>query len=275
MTLFQSILLGIIQGLTEFLPISSSAHLVLVPHLLGWDIPEGPAFVFDVLVQLATILAVITYFWTDIISITTAFLTGIFQGKPLDNPQARLGWAILIATIPAGIIGFLLKDVVESAFNSPSITAGFLLVTAVILLLAEYIGRQRDPIRVRELSLVDALWIGFFQAAAIFPGISRSGATITGGMVRGLTRPAAARFSFLIAIPIMLAAGVFALVDLLSLPELGDLLPLFLPGFIASAITGFISIRWLLGYLSRHSLVIFALYCAVLSISIFIVDLIR
>ena len=273
MTLFQTILLGIVQGLTEFLPISSSAHLVLVPYLLGWDIPDRAAFVFDVLVQLATILAVITFYWHDLKSITLALMKGVIQRQPFVDPQAREGWAILIATIPAGLIGLMLKDIIELAFNNAVMTAIFLFITALILLLAEYFSRHQNPVHEHEMTWRDALIVGIFQAAAIFPGISRSGATITGGMIRGLRRPDAARFSFLIASPIMLAAGLLATIDLISLPDLDKLLPAFLPGFIASAITGYLSIRWLLGYLSRHSLIIFAIYCTILSGCVILIHL--
>jgi undecaprenyl-diphosphatase len=264
MTVIQSILLGIVQGLTEFLPISSSAHLVLVPHLLGWKFPAEEAFVFNVLVQVATLVAVFAYYWNDVIAILAGLWAALRQGKPFANAQARLGWSILVATLPAGIIGLALKDAVEAAFESPTATALFLLGTAALLVFAERLGKRNQPIE--GITWIDALWIGFFQAIAIFPGISRSGATITGGMTRGLGRPAAARFAFLMSMPIMLAAGLLAGKDLIGLPGLGSLLPVFIPGFIASAVTGYLAIRWLLGYLVRHSLSIFSIYCAVLAL---------
>ena len=259
MTLLQSILLGIIQGLTEFLPISSSGHLVIVPYLLGWEIPADQAFVFDVLVQVATLAAVIVYFWADLVSILRAFLSGLWRRRPFDDPQARLGWIILLATLPAGIAGLLLKDAVEQAFASPAATAAFLLITAVLLLVAERLGRRNR--KVEQLTWLDALWIGLAQALSIFPGLSRSGATITGGMTRHLERPAAARFSFLLSIPIMLAAGLLAGLDLVKMPDVGALLPTFIPGFIAAAVVGYLSIRWLLSYLSRRPLYLFSIYC--------------
>jgi len=259
MTIFQSILLGIVQGLTEFLPISSSGHLVIVPHLLGWQIPAGDAFVFDVLVQVATLAAVITYFWKDIIAIIQAFISGILKKQPFGDPLAREGWFIILATIPAGVIGLALKSSVEAAFTSLTATAIFLFITAALLLVAERVGK-----RVRNLDnlgWMDAIWIGLFQALAIFPGVSRSGATITGGMTRDLERPASARVSFLMSIPIMLAAGLAASVDMLKVPNLSSQLPAFIPGFITAAIVGYLAIRWLLGYLTRHPLYIFSIYC--------------
>ena len=197
MTLFQSILLGIIQGLTEFIPISSSGHLVLVPELLGWNIPAQDAFIFDVLVQVATLIAVFAYFWSDIVNIVTAVFKGLQARKPFEEPQARLGWLILLATIPTGIGGLLLNDAVEKAFDNPTAVASFLIGTALLLLLAEWLGKRE--INAEHISWKDALWIGVAQILAVFPGVSRSGSTITGGMLRKLDRPTAARFSFLIS----------------------------------------------------------------------------
>ena len=142
MTLFQSILLGIIQGLTEFLPISSSAHLVLTPYILGWNIPDEAEFIFDVLVQLGTLVAVIAYFWRDLLGIVKSFLLGIWHKKPLEETQARLGWLLILATIPAALAGLLFKDLVEQAFSSPIATALFLIVTAIFLVSAERYGRK-------------------------------------------------------------------------------------------------------------------------------------
>ena len=256
MTILQSILMGIIQGLTEFLPISSSAHLVLVPHLLNWQIPADQAFVFNVLVQVATLFAVIIYFWKDLVQIILGVLAGIITRKPFETSSARLGWYILLATLPAGIIGLLIKDVIEQAFSSPSATAGFLIVTAVLLVLAERIGKREKEFS--QITWKDAL------AIAVFPGISRSGATITGGMTRNLQRPAAARFSFLISIPIMLAAGLLETIDLLNMPNAAQWIPVFIPGFIASAVAGYLSIRWLLHFLVSKPLYIFSAYCLLL-----------
>ena len=271
MSILQSLILGIIQGLTEFLPISSSAHLVIVPYLFGWNLPAEDTFIFNVLVQVGTLLAVIIYFWADLLDIARAVLNGLWQRQPFQDPQARLGWWIILATLPAGFIGLLLKDAVEAAFASPTATALFLFVTAGLLVGAERLGKRQRSIE--TLTWLDAVWIGFFQALAIFPGISRSGSTIAGGMTRNLQRPAAARFSFLISIPIMLAAGLLAVLDLLELPHLGAALPPFLAGFAAAAIVGYLSIRWLLNYLARRSLYVFALYCAGLATLTLLVNL--
>lgn len=273
MTLFQSIILGIVQGLTEFIPVSSSAHLVLVPYWLGWNFPIEQVFVFDVLVQLGTLLAVIVYFWHDLVTIFGAALRGLAKGKLFDDPDARLGWLVVLATIPAGIAGILLKKTVGNAFISPMLTATLLLGTSVLLILAEIFGRQRSDLK--ELTPMDAVIIGFFQAISIFPGISRSGATITGGLVRKLDRTSAARFSFLMSIPIMIAAGGYSAFDLLAVPNLASFLPILAAGFIAAAIVGFLSIKWLLGFLRNHSLYIFAVYCAMIWLATFVIYQIR
>jgi undecaprenyl-diphosphatase len=263
MTIFQSIFLGIVQGLTEFLPVSSSGHLVIVPYLLGWEIPNDVEFVFDVLVQVATLVAVIVYFWNDLIGIARAVIAGIKKRDILAYPQSRLGIWVILATIPAGIIGLLIKPFVEAAFASPQATAVFLLATAGLLVIAERAGsRSRD---LQDLSWIDALWIGFFQALSIFPGLSRSGSTITGGMLRNLKREPAARFSFLMSIPIMLAAGLLAASDLRDIPDISGTLLVFIPGFIAAGVIGYFSIRWLLQYLTRRPLYVFSIYCVVLS----------
>jgi len=269
MSLLEAIILGIVQGLTEFLPVSSSAHLVLVPFLLGWNLPEEHVFIFDVLVQLGTLLAVIFYFWSDLLTIITGFVRALLRGKPFSDPTARIGWYLILATIPAGLFGLLVKDQVEQAFNSPVATAIFLFVTAGLLLFSERMGKRTRSLG--DITWKDALWIGAAQALAIFPGVSRSGSTIAGGISRDFERPAAARFAFLMAIPIMLAAGLLAGIDLVSTPNLGSFLPIIAAGFITSAIVGYLSIRWLLSYLVRHSLNVFAYYCiAIATLSLII-----
>lgn len=279
MSIFQSIILGIVQGLTEFLPISSSGHLVLVPYLLGWDIPEADAFIFDVLVQVATLAAVFAYFWEDLLTIASQMIQGLLKKEPFREPYARLGWLLLLSTLPAGVLGFLMKDMVEQAFASPRATAFFLFGTAILLLIAERAGKR--SLELEEIRWQDALWIGFFQFLAVFPGVSRSGATIAGGMTRNLKRPAAARFAFLMSIPIMLAAGLMATVDLIQLGNtlsnsggsFAQLLLVFTPGFISAAVVGYLSIRWLIGYLKHHPLYIFAIYCTFLGLLILVVSL--
>jgi undecaprenyl-diphosphatase len=273
MTILQSIILGIIQGLTEFLPISSSGHLVLVPYLFNWQIPAQEAFIFDVLVQLGTLLALIIYFRTDLYRIIISVIQGLMNRKPLEAPDARLGWFLVLATIPAVIAGLLFKDKVESAFGSPIMVAVFLFGTAGLLIIAELVGKRTRP--VESVTWRDALVIGLFQVISLLPGVSRSGSTITGGMVRNLERPSAARFSFLMSVPVMIGAGAVAMLDLFKLSGFGAQIPSILAGFITAAIVGYFSIRWLLSYLSKRSLFIFVIYCVVVSLLVVLVAVIR
>ncbi len=268
MTLLHALLLGIVQGLTEFLPVSSSGHLVLVPALLGWDLPADEAFVFNVLVQMGTLVAVIIVFWGDLLLIGKAMLDGLIAKTPFDDEHARLGWYIILATIPAGLAGLLLKPQIEAAFDSPRATAGFLFITAALLVLAERAGQRTRPLA--ELTRLDALIIGLFQVIALLPGVSRSGSTIAGGMTRHLDRPAAARFSFLMSIPVMIAAGLLSLFDLRQLPQTASFLPNLAMGLAASTLTGWLAIRWLLKFLSHHPLYIFAVYVTALGILVLV-----
>ncbi len=277
MNLFQSFLLGILQGLTEFIPVSSSAHLLIGQRLLG--IPASDAmFSFLVLVQLGTVLALIVYFWKDLWRILLATLSSIKQltrhdGKKLDL-DARLGWYIIIATIPALIFGYLLKSAVETLFKTPLLEAGIrLLITAVVLALADWLGKPHRTLE--KMTWLDALLIGIAQVLAVFPGASRSGTTISAGMARGLDRSSAARFAFLMAIPVMLAAGGYQSLDLLKMSGLGAFLPMLAVGFATAALVGWLAIKWLLNYLNKHSLYVFALYCAALGVTVLIIQYVK
>jgi len=260
MTILQAFILGIVQGATEFLPISSSGHLVLVPWITGWNLDPDATFVFDVLVQWGTLVAVFVYFWQDIITLLQAVLQGIRTGKPFEDPHARLGWFIVLASVPAAVAGLLLKNLVANAFNNPAVVSGFLLLTALLLFLGDHFSQRARNLQ--QLSWQDALWIGFSQVLALFPGVSRSGSTIAGGLFRGLERKEAARFSFLMSIPVMLGAGGIAILDLIEAPDTFAQLPNVMVGFFAAAIVGYLSIRWLLHYLGNNTFREFAIYCA-------------
>ncbi len=270
MDLLQAFILGLVQGATEYIPVSSSAHLVLVPWFLGW--PDA-SFEFEVLVQWGTLVGVFVFFWDDIWAIIKAVIRGLLQGKPLATFEAKLGWFVVVATIPAAVLGLLLKDYFEAAFASPSLAGGLLILTAVLLIVAERYGSRLRLLD--ELTWIDSIVVGFWQAAAILPGISRSGSTIGGAVLQGFNRTAAARFSFLISIPALLGAGVVALNDLFETGTLFTQLPAITVGFIAAAISGYICIRWLLHYLQRHSLYAFAGYCVLVSILSLVVGLTR
>lgn len=264
MTVLQAIILGIVQGITEFLPVSSSGHLVLTPHFLGWQLPEEQVFVFDVIVQLGTLVAVIIYFWHDLWGILTGFAAALTK-KTGATPEVRLGINIIIGTLPAVVIGFLFKDKIEAAFTDPNATAYFLLVTAALLVAAELVGKRIQTMD--EIKWPKAAFIGLFQALALFPGVSRSGSTITGGMFGSLKRADAARFSFLLSVPAMLGAGLLATLDLLNVPDLDSFIGPLLIGFVVSGIVGYFSIRWLLNYLTRNPLYYFSIYLVIIAVA--------
>lgn len=258
MSFLQSTLLGLVQGLTEFLPVSSTAHLILIPWLLGWAFDPQAVFVFDVLVQLGTLAAVIVYFSKDLLRIAFAVADGLQNGRPFESADARLGWLVVVATAPAAVIGLLFKKYVAALHQQPAIVAAILLAAAGLIFVVEYAGRRSRALD--SLTWRGALLIGCSQALALLPGVSRSAATISGGLALGLERPAAARFSFLMSIPIMLAAGVMAAKDLTGIPNFTAYLPSLALGFLAAAVVGFASIHWLLGYLAKHSMNVFAWY---------------
>lgn len=268
MTIIQAIILGIIQGLSEFIPISSSAHLVITQSLLGWKLSTQEAFIFDVLVHLGTLIALIIYFYQDIWQIIRAVVSGIATRHPFSEHESRLGWIILLATLPAVIAGLIFQSQVEQTFSSPLFAGIFLFLTAILLFLAEIIGKRKR--KLEQINWKDGLIIGLFQAIALLPGVSRSGSAITGGMVRNLDRPASARFSFLLSIPAIAGAVVLASVDLIKAPNFALQIPTLIAGFIVSGLVGYLSIRWLLSYLTKHSLYIFSGYCLVVSLSIII-----
>lgn len=273
MSILQAIILGIVQGITEFLPVSSSAHLVLVPYWLGWDIPPDQVFAFDVIVQMGTLAAVIIYFWKDLLDIFRAVVRGIIHRKPFEEQASRQGWLVVLATIPAGILGLTIKPLVEEVFQSPMVTGLLLLVTASMLILGEMLGKHTRELK--EMTWLDALIIGVFQGIAIFPGISRSGSTITGGLIRQLNRDAAARFSFLMSIPIMVAAGGSEALHMNTIPNLMTFLPALVIGTITAGLVGYIAIKWLLSYLRNHSLSLFSIFCIGVWLLTFIVTIKR
>ena len=263
MSPLQAIILGIIQGLTEFLPISSSGHLVILPYFLKWDLNSTESYIFNILVQIGTLLAVIFYFRSDLLAIIKDFFKQIFAGQPFGTHNARLGWLLIIATIPAGIIGLLFEDAVEQAFSSPRFVGIALLITGILMVIAEIVNKKIGDIH--DITLPVALLMGFMQSLAIFPGISRSGSTISGGMFSHVRRKEAGKFSFLMSIPIMLAAGALSTYKLFTeIREPEGFLPVLVLGFLTAAIVGYIAIRWLLKFLSEHSLIYFSIYCFLL-----------
>ena len=263
MTLFHAFLLGILQGLTEFIPISSTAHLLIGQKLLG--LPADDAmFSFLVIVQLGTLVSLFVFYWKDLLSIARA--TFDFRHA---TPDRNLGFYIILATIPALLAGYLLKDAVEALFRQPMLEASIrLLAAAILLALAEWLAKKTR--KLDSMTWLDALTIGILQVISVFPGASRSGTTIAGGMFRGFDRPSAARFAFLMSVPVMLAAGAYEMLDVVKMPNLGQFLPLLAVGFVTAAIVGWFAVRWLIGYLGKHSLYVFAGYCLVLGVLTFL-----
>ena len=263
MTILQAIILGIIQGLTEFIPISSTAHLRIVPALLGWEDPGAAA---SAVIQLGTLVAVLIYFFNDIVAMTRAFFRGLVERKPFEDTDSRIAWLILIGTIPVGILGLAFKDFIEGSARNLWIVATFLIVVAVLLGVAEIYARKRADKEVSEVTLSDALVIGLLQCLALIPGSSRSGSTIMAGLFRGLTHSSAARFSFLLSIPAIGASGVFELVaEWNHLEELG-----WIPILVASLVSfasGWASIWFLLRFLRTHTTFVFVWYRIVLGIA--------
>lgn len=259
MSILEAIFLGILQGATEFLPISSSGHLVLLPALLGLN---EPGLQVIAIAHLGTLLAVLIYFFSDLWGITTAVLRGLRDRDPLGETESRIGWFIALGSVPVVIFALLFQDFLESIFSSPLAAAGFLLVTAGLLLFGEY--KRSGLNNLQRMSWVDGLVVGLFQALALFPGISRSGSTIAGGLLRGFNRETAARYSFLLGVPAILGAGLLEVAKLFAEGDVLAQAPALLATFLAAGITGYVCIHFLLSWLKQRSLLPFAIYCMAL-----------
>jgi len=260
----QAALVGLLQGLTEFIPISSSAHLELAPWIAGWE-SDGliGSLAFDVFLHLGTLVALLVYFARDWVRYAGAWIASIRERHIGDDPDRRIAWLLLAATIPAAIIGFALEGFIEEAFHGDNdaarlAIAGFLVVGAVALWLADRFGRRERTLD--ELTTSTALTVGLSQALALLPGISRSGATITAGLALGLTRESAARLSFLLATPITLGAGLYGSRRLLTETHSGTEWLAIVVGFVVAALAGLLAIGFLLAWLRRRSVTLFSLY---------------
>ncbi|CAN5780721.1 undecaprenyl-diphosphate phosphatase [soil metagenome] len=258
-TLFQAIVIGIVQGLTEFLPVSSSAHLILLPRVLGWDdaFINSPAFV--VMLHMGTLAALLAYFWRDLLHYAVAALAILRERRVGADPDRRMAVLLAASVIPAALIGVALEDFIDTFFREQLLAVTVLLVVgAVILFAAERVARKTR--QMTDLGVREALLIGLAQALALFPGISRSGITISAGLWLGLEREAAARFAFLMGTPIIAGAGIWKMRELLD-GSAGAFDPVVLgAGMIASAISGLAAIWLLLAYLRRSSTNVFVFY---------------
>jgi undecaprenyl-diphosphatase len=264
--ILSAIILGAVQGISEFLPISSSGHLVLVPALLG--IETGLAF--DTILHIGTLVAIFTFFWKDIINLIKGFILSIidltegvdiFKRELHRVPEKRFAWLIIVGTIPTGIMGILLKDAIETIFRGTLFVGIFLLVTAAVLYYSE--RHSSGQITQKDMSFKQALIVGICQGLAVFPGISRSGSTIASGLCLGLNREYAARYSFLLSIPAVIGAGLIQIKDIATLDASVSVL---LAGFISSVIFGYLSIKLLMKMIKGWSLDIFAYYCTIIGI---------
>jgi len=253
-TIVQAALLGIVQGLTEFLPVSSSAHLILARAFFGWD-SDRFGLAFDIACHLGTLMAVAIYFWREIAAMA-ASLPRLFS--PLQDRDARLVWLIAVGTIPAVVAGLLFKHRIEDHLRTPAVAAAMLALGAVGFFVAERSGSKTRTDQ--SLTLPEAFLIGCAQALALVPGVSRSGATITVALLLGLRRADSARFIFLLAIPAILGAAASEAPKLLRAGIGADGATLFLIGIATSAIVGYIAVRWFIRYLANHSLTVFAWY---------------
>lgn len=273
MDIIQAIILGMVQGLTEFLPVSSSAHLVFITDLL--HLQQNVAF--DTLLHLGTLAAVVGFFWKDIVNIIVSFLSSIldiFKGRfkqGLDEkPFKKLSWLLIVGTIPAGLMGILLQNEFEALFNSVLYVGIFLIITGLLLWAAERVKPGEKD--VKDISFKNSIVIGIFQGIAIAPGISRSGATISAGLFSGLNRELAARFSFLLSIPAILGA---ALVQAKDITGFDTNIAVLIAGFLSAVIFGYIAIKLLLKIIKERSLMIFAYYCWIVGIVVIIISLLN
>jgi undecaprenyl-diphosphatase len=260
----QAAITGLLQGLTEFIPVSSSAHLELAPWIFGWEEDELiGSLAFDVFLHLGTLVALLVYFWRDWIRYITAAWASVVERRIGSDPDRRIAWLLVAATIPAAAIGFAFEDFIGATFHGDSdaarlAIAGFLVVGGLLLWLADRLGRRTRE--VEQINAPAALTIGFSQALALLPGISRSGATLTTGLALGLTREAAARFSFLLATPITLGAGLYGSRRLLTESHTGIEWLAIGVGFAVAAASGLLAIGFLLSWLRRRSVTAFTLY---------------
>ncbi len=262
MDLLRSVVLGIIQGLTEFLPISSSAHLAIFPQLFGWD---DPGAAYTAVVQIGTELAVIIYFWRDIWTIATAWLRGLFNKAARSDPNWMMGWFIIIGSSPIVILGLVLEDLIDREFRNLWVMAIMLIVLGVMLGIADRVGRKARPIE--SLTLGHAILFGLAQACALVPGVSRSGATITMGLMLGYDRRAATRYAFLLAIPAVVGAGIYKLKDIPGGENAYGTMPTVV-GTVVSFVVGMAVIHWLLKYVSTNSFAPFVIYRVILGATV-------
>ncbi len=263
-TLIQAIVMGLVQGLTEFLPVSSSGHLIVVPSMLGWDDPFITSLAFSVVLHLGTLLALLAYFWRDWVRLVPAGLAALRDRSFRGDPDRKLAWLIVATMPPAIVAGVLLNDFLEAQVRQPVLVAAMLVLGGGILWAADRLGRKAAGME--QIGLGGAVFVGCAQAIALVPGISRSGISISAGLALGLTREAAARFSFLMAAPIIAGAGAWEARKLLT-GEAGVAVEpaALVVGFLTAFVSGILAIAGLLRYLRSHPMTVFVAYRLVLA----------
>jgi undecaprenyl-diphosphatase len=258
---FDAVVLGVVEGLTEFLPVSSTGHLTIAEKLLGLEVDDPAVTGYTAVIQMGAIAAVIVYFVRDIWGIVKAWTLGLVRPEYRGQLDSRMGWYVIVATIPVGVVGLLAKDFITGTLRSLWVVAVALIVWSAVMYAAERVARQDR--HERDLGLVDAVSIGLVQALALVPGVSRSGATISVGLFRGLDRVTATRLSFFMSIPALLAAGVFELKDAFS----GDIgVGEALVGIVVAFVVAYASIAWLLRFVAHHSIAWFVPYRVLLGV---------
>jgi undecaprenyl-diphosphatase len=262
MSLLEAVVLGLVQGLTEFLPISSTAHLRIAPELFGW---RDPGAAYSAVIQLGTVVAVLIYFWKDIARLTVAFMRGAIARKPFETLDSRLAWFVLLGTIPIGIAGLAFKRSIETSLRSLYVISASLIVLAIVLFIVERRASHRRTLN--DMTLKDGIWIGLWQCLALIPGSSRSGTTLTGGLSMGLRREDAARYSFLLSIPATTLAGVFELKHLLDATDRPSTMSLVV-GTVVAFGSGMLAIAWLLRFLRTRTTTVFVVYRLVLGVGL-------
>jgi len=249
MDYIQAVVLGIVEGLTEFLPVSSTGHLTIAEKLLGLQVDDPAVTAYTAVIQTGAILAVVVYFWTDIWRIAKAWVLGIVKPELRGQLDHRMGWYIILGSVPIGIVGLLAKDLITGSLRSLWVVAGALILWSAVMLYAERSGRQQRT--EKDLTLKDALIVGVVQCVALVPGVSRSGATISSGLLVGLDRVTATRLSFFLSIPALLAAGIYELKDALS----GDIgIGQTVVGTAVSFVVAYASVAWLLRFVAGNSI---------------------
>ncbi len=257
--IFQAIILGIVQGASEFLPISSSGHLILVPYIFNWH-GIVDSLSFDVALHIGTTVAVIAYFWKDWVELITAFFKALPRGLSgiLSDFKAKFFLILIIGSVPAALIGFVFQDFIEKNVRQPLLVAGFLIGFSLVLFLADRVGKgNRDQ---KKVGFIDGLIVGLAQSVSLLPGVSRSGITITSGLFRNMDRETATRFSFLLSTPIIVGAGALKLKDIFQGSVAAGSQAVFLTGFIAAAISGWFAIKFLLKFVQTNNFTVFVIY---------------